>query len=440
MANIMIDPVTRINGNASVRVVLDESGNPQRADFLAFGYRGFDQIAAGSHLENLLPIVSRVCGGDSLFHQIAAVIAVERALGVEPPEESRRLRELAMWGQLFERHAVSLTVHSLPDLLFPSSDPGLRNIISIHRVDEEIVKRLMTLKSLGTSVLQEAGGRAVHPVNFVPGGAVQDIPEGRRKTLMDKLNDAKPLLIETGRLMKLLLRRNEDAVISVGSEKMACMSLRDENGLVITGTLLVAIDSEGETLASLGPEEAAGRLEENNSPHSHIRSAELSNVGEVRVGPLARLNVNGRYGSQQADEELEEIKAQWGFPLHRSMIGHVARILEMIHAWERMIELLSQPAGERMRKELSAASGRGVGVVEAPEGTLIYDLVLEEGGLVKQLSITAPLQFNLKSLERSLLESARAVLGRGVEIDAKAITFLETAIRAYAPCVPCGVH
>ncbi len=440
MADIIIDPVTRISGNASVRVMLDEAGNPRDAQFIAFGYRGFDQIAAGAHIENLLPVVSRICGGDSLFHQMAAAVAVESALGVEPPQEARRLRELAMWGQLFERHAVSLTVHSLPDLLFPSSDPGLRNIISIHRVDEEVVKRLMVLKSLGADVLTEAGGRAVHPVNFIPGGAVKDIPEGRRRSLTDKLNEARPLLIETGRLMKLLLRRNEDAVKAFGSERTSCMSLAGKDGITITGTSIEVVDAAGERLATLGPEEAAARIEENNLSHAHIRGAELSGIGEVRVGPLARLNVNGHYGTQQADEELEEVKAQWGFPLYRSMIGHVARILEMIHAWEKMIELLGQPAGEVMRMEFSPAEGRGAGAVEAPEGTLLYNVVLEGEGLVKQLSITAPLQFNLRIMERSLLESARGTIGGASELDERATAFLETAIRAYAPCVPCGLH
>lgn len=439
MAEITIDPVTRINGNASIRVLLDEAGSPREARFQAFGYRGFDQIARGSHIENLLPIVSRVCGGDSLFHQIAAAMAVERALGVEPPEEAQRLRELAMWGQLFERHAVSLTVHSLPDLLFPSSDPGLRNIISINRVDEEVIKRLMALKSLGTYVLEEAGGKAVHPVNFLPAGAAQGITGDRRRSLIDKLDEAKPLLIETGRLIKLLMRRNEEAVNTLGTDPTSYFSLKGESGLVITGSSLAAINAAGESLAVLTPEEAAERLEESNSHHSHIRSAELSGVGEVRVGPLARLNVNGHYGTPQADEELEEVKAQWGFPLHRSMISHVARILEMIHAWEKMIEILNQPAGERMRQALKPAAGRGVGTVEAPEGTLLYNLVLGDNGTVKQLGITAPLQFNLKALERSLLESARAALG-GAETGERATIMLETAIRAYAPCIPCGVH
>ncbi len=438
MADILIDPVTRIYGKASVRVVLDDSGNPQDVLFQAFGYRGFDQIARGAHVEDLCPIVSRICGGDSLFHQIAAATAVEKALSVEVPQEALRLRELAMWGQLFERHAVSLTVHSIPDLLFPTSDPGLRNIISINRVDEDIVKRLMVLKSLGTLVLRETGLRAVHPANFLPGGAVRDIPGETRQGLIEKLKEAGPLLIETGRLIKLLLRRNEEVVNALGNDPTPCLSLKGENGMIIMGSSLNIIDATGDIIGSLSPEEAAERVEESNSRHSHIRVAGLAGVGEVRVGPLARLNINGRYGTAQADEELEEVKTHWGFPLHRSMIGHAARILEMIHAWERMIELLGQPPGERLRQTVSPSAGSGVGVVEAPEGTLFYRLVLDEDGLVKRLTITAPLQFNLRSLERAVHESTSYALG-GVETE-RATVLLETAIRAFAPCIPCGVH
>ncbi|MDD3719484.1 MAG: nickel-dependent hydrogenase large subunit [Actinomycetota bacterium] len=439
MPEILIDPLTRIMGNASVKIVLDEAENPRDARFQAFGYRGFDQIARGSHIDGLCPIVSRICGCDSLFHQLAAATAVENALGVEVPPEALRLRELALWGQLFERHAVSLTVHSLPDLLFPSSDPGLRNIISIHRVDEETVKRLMELKSLGTSVLKEAGGRAVHPVNFLPGGAVRDISADTRRALIDRLNEARPFLIETGRLVKLLLRRNEEAVNALGTDEAPSLSLRGEGGMAITGTALAVVDAGGEAKEAFGLEEAAERLREDNSPHSHIRSVELSGVGEVRVGPLARLNVNGGYGTALADEELEEVKAHWGFPLHRNMIGHAARILEMIHAWERMVELLALPGGEMMRRTLNPSGGSGEGAVEGPEGTLLYGLVLDEDGLVKRLSITTPLQFNLKSLERAVLESARTVLG-SADTGERALVLLETAIRAFAPCIPCGVH
>jgi coenzyme F420-reducing hydrogenase alpha subunit len=439
MADIIIDPVTRIRGNASVRIVVDEGGNPQQAFFRAFGYRGFEQIAREAHVENLIPIVSRICGGDSISHQVAAVTAVEDALGLEPPQEALRIRELAMWGQLFERHAVSLTVHSLPDLLFPSSDPGLRNIISINRVDEEVVKRVMALKSLGTYVAREVGGKAVHGVNFMPGGVVFDISDETRAELIERLNEAKPLLIETGRLIKLLLRRNEEAVNTLGTAPTSYLSLKSDEGMTITGKSLTVVNAEGESPGVLSAREATGRLEESNLPHSHIRSARLSESGEVRVGPLARLNVNRRYGTELADEELEEVKSQWGFPLHQSMIGHAARILEMINAWEKMIEILGRTGGDLLRVELPSSAGKGVGVVEAPEGTLFYSLVIDEGGLVKELSFTTPLQFNINALERTLQESAQSVLGRG-EPEERAIVLLETAIRAYAPCIPCGVH
>ncbi|MEW6553181.1 MAG: Ni/Fe hydrogenase subunit alpha [Actinomycetota bacterium] len=439
MADILIDPVTRINGNASVRVVVDESGTAQEARFQAFGYRGFDQIARGAHIDDLCSIVSRICGGDSLFHQVAAAMAVEKALGVAVPQGATRLRELSMWGQLFERHAVSLTVHSIPDLLFPSSDPGLRNIVSINRVDEDVIKRLMDLKSLGTMVLRETGLRAVHAVNFLPGGAVRDMTGETRQALIARLKDAGPLLIETGRLIKLLLRRNEEVVNALGSDATSSLSIRGESGMVITGPSLTVTDEAGDARAELGLEELAEKVEESDSRHSHIRSATLEGLGEVRVGPLARLNVNGAYGTERADEELQEVKTHWGFPLHRSMTGHAARILEMIHAWERMMDLLGQPVSGELRQPVNPGAGNGVGVVEAPEGTLVYKMVLDEEGLIKRLSITAPLQFNLKGLERAVKQSAHYALG-GVEASERAATFLETAIRAFAPCVPCGIH
>jgi F420-non-reducing hydrogenase large subunit len=439
MTEISINPITRIFGNASLKVLLDEEGQLDSVRLQAFGYRGFEQLVKGAHIDNLLPVVSRICGGDSLFHQIAAAMAVEKALGVIPPDGARRLRELAMYGQLFERHAVSLTVHSLPDLLFPSADTALRNIISIHGVDEEVISRLMNLKSLGTSILREAGGRAVHPVNILPGGAVRDIEENTRKELIDKLNEAKPLLIETGRLLNMLLRRNEEAVKTLGTTPTSYLSLKGEKGVALLDAGLAAVDADGSSLGLYDPEDAAGRLIESNSPHSHIRCAELSGVGEARVGPLARLNVNQRYGTPLAEEELEEAKSQWGFPLHQSMISHVARIMEMIHAWERMVELLNDPSTSTTRQELTPVAGRGVSALETPEGLLIYNLTLDEEGLVSELSLTTPLQFNMKALEHTLEECARNILG-GLEPEERLANLLEMAVRAYAPCVPCGIH
>lgn len=441
MTDIIIDPVTRIGGNASVRVQYDEQGNLQEARFQAYGYRGFERILEGAHLDNLLPIVSRLCGRDSLFHQMAAADAAERALGIALPEAARNLRRLAMWGQLFERHAVSLTIHSLPDLLFPSSDPGVRNIISIHRVDEEVIRRVFNLKSLGTGIIEETGGGAVHPVNFLPGGSARPLSEEGRRKLSDRLNESKPLLMETARLIKMLLRRNEDAVNTLCTRPTAYLSVKGESGIALQGDRIEVLGPGGESVGVMDREEIAGRIEEENSPHAHIRMAALAGAGRVRVGPLARVNVNARYGTPMADAELEELKSVWGFPFHKCMLNHAARAAEMIHAWERMMEILGEPAGEVTRKEIQppTAASRGVGIVEAPEGMILYDLSFNDKGQVARARIVTPLQFNLSALEESLRESASALLGGG-EPEERALNRLEMVARAYAPCVICGVH
>ncbi len=439
MEDLIIDPVTRISGNASIRVKRDEAGDPVEARLLAFGYRGFDLFARGSHLDNLVSLVSRICGGDSVFHQAAAASAVEETLGIELPDAAIRLRELAMWGQLMERHAVSLTVHSLPDLLLPSSDPGLRNIISIHRVDEEVVRRFMSLKSLGTRVLREAGGRAVHAVNIVPGGVVKDIGEAERRELMEKLGEARSLLLETARLIKLLLRRNEEVVVSLGEVATPCLAVKGEGKIRLSGEKAAVARGEGGETVLLSTRELRASIEESNSGHSHIRSAKIKDIGEVQVGPLARLNVNGCYGSELADAELEELKTQWGFPFKYSMLAHAARILEMMHAWEMIMELLNSVPGGDLRVAASPEEGRGAGTVEAPEGVLTYDLEMGGDGLVKRLTITAPLQFNLGSLEGCLLAGARSA-GTGMDGQARTWALLETAARSYAPCIPCALH
>jgi coenzyme F420-reducing hydrogenase alpha subunit len=439
MDDILVDPLTRILGNASVRILRGEQGAPPEARFQAFGYRGFEQFIRGADLDNLLPLVSRICGADSAFHQIGAAMAAERALGIDVPEAAADIRELAMWAQLFERHAVSLTIHSLPDLLFPSSGQNLRSILSIHKVDEEVVQRVMDLKLLGTAVLQEAGARAVHPVNFVPGGAVRDIPDGKRKTLVERLAQAEPLLLETCRLLKMLLRRNEEVIKGLGMRSTSFLALSGAPSMRLTGSELKALGPGGEEVEKLRAAELPERCMEYNTSYSHVRSVEIKGLRELRTGPLARLNVNGSYGSRLADEELEDIKSQWGFPLQQNMLAHMARMLEMMHAWERMRELLDRPQAASTRKPVPAGEGSGESVIEAPEGLLSYRLKIGGEGTIEEIGIISPLQFNVNALEASITEAAVANLGPGAP-DEQTLGLIEMAVRAYAPCPMCGLH
>jgi coenzyme F420-reducing hydrogenase alpha subunit len=436
MAHLVIGPLTRIFGHAYLRVEAEEGMSPG-VRFSAFGYRGFEMMARGVHVDNLPPLVSRICGPDSLFHQAAACLAVEKALGMEAPPAARSLRELALWAQLFERHAVSLSVHGLPDLLFPSSDPGLRNLVSIYRVDEEVVRRLLSLKSLGTAVLRETGGSTVHGVNFRPGGVVRDLSAESRERLADRLRSGESLLLETARLVKLLLRRSEETVRRAGSIEGSFLAEHDPGGMGITGGGPALFTPGTEAEGPRPVEDLGERLREEPSSSGHVIYAGLEGTGALTVGPLARVNVNGRYGTPRADEELSELKETWGFPIRYPMVAHALRMLEMLHAWERMLELLREPSRGTLGETLNPGAGKAMVYIEAPEGGLVYGVELGEKGLVEKLSIVSPLQFNLRNLEKSLAEAFASVEKEGQE---RVSDVLHMVVRAYSPCVPCGVH
>lgn len=436
MAELVISPLTRIYGHAFLRLVAEEGTDP-RASFSAFGYRGFESIARGMHVDSLVPLVSRICGADSLFHQAAACLAVERALGVEVPPSARVIRELALWSQLFERHAVSLFVHGLPDLLFPSSAPALRNLPSIYGVDEDVVRRLLGLKSLGTAVLREVGGGAVHGVNLRPGGVVRPIPPEVRESLMERLRGAESLLLETARLVKLLLRRNEEVVKKAAREQVSCLALRHPDGVRLGEGKPALFNPGAEGVGIQELEGMEGRLREVPHPRGHVVHAFLEGAGELVVGPLARLNVNGRYGTPRADEELGEVRETWGFPVRYPLVAHALRMLEMIHAWERMLQLLDEDTGGRLGESLTPEAGKALVYLEAAEGGMAYGLELDERGLVRRLSIFSPLQFNLRSLEGSVAEAYALSRSEGEE---RLVDVLQMVVRAYAPCVPCGIH
>ncbi|MGQ9476291.1 MAG: nickel-dependent hydrogenase large subunit [Actinomycetota bacterium] len=436
MAELLIKPLTRVYGQAFLRIE-DEEGTEPRAKVSAYGYRGFDTFARGVHLDNLVPVVSRICGADSLFHQEAACLAVESALGVTPPPAARAVRELALWAQLFERHAVSLFVHSLPDLLFPSSAPALRNLLSIYGVDEDVVRRLMGLKNLGSAVLREVAGKPVHGVNFRPGGVARGVSPEARERLAERLRGAETLLMETARLVKLLLRRNEELVRKGEKAGVSFLALRHPRGTGVFGGTpsLLRLGEEGAVVQDLDGLDQ--RLRESPTSYGHVVPASLEGAGELLVGPLARLNLNDGYGTPRADEELAEIKETWGFPVRLPLVAHALRMLEIIHAWERMLEILREDHGGSLGESLDPGPGRALVYIEAPEGGMAYDLELDERGLVGNLSIYSPLQFNLRSLEGSLAEAyARC----GTEGKERTRDVLQMLVRAYAPCFPCGVH
>ncbi len=441
MDPIRIDPVTRIAGDASIEIAFDEANKLDAVRFRASGFRGFERLVQGARLENLVPLVSRICGTCSVSHQVAAARAAENALKVKTTDTADRLRELVMLGHLLASHSLSLTMHSLPDLLFPTSDVAIRNIISIYRVEEDIVRKVFSLRAMGVKVLETVGGDHVHPVSIVPGGMLKPLSEEKRLELLEYLTRSGSLLEEMSRLIKMLLKRNTELVQTLGETETNHLSLWKEEGLALAGGKLRLVDPSGGVVEEIEEAGTFERLAEGALPYTQVKTVSIGEGAPFRVGPLSRLSVATGLGTAQAEAELEELKAQWGGKLQKVLLGHAARMIEMTYAWERMVALLGDTSisGTDVKTPVKAAQGTGVGVVESPEGTLAYYLELGETGRVERLNILSPLQCNILAMQESLKSGAQQ-MAEVLETQEVMRNRLEMVVRAYSPCVPCGIH
>lgn len=441
MDPIVIDPVTRVSGDCQVEVFFSEDGTLQDAHFRASGFRGFERLVQGAHLDNVLPLVSRICGACSVFHQVAAARALEGIAGVQVSGTAQKLRELLLLGKLFQNHALSLTLHSLPDLLFPMSDRAVRNIFSIYRVEEEIVRKVFVLRSIGSQVVEAVGGSSVHPLNVIPGGVLRPLGEEKRSMLLGVVREAEPLLDEMSRLIKMLCKRNQEVIQNLGNGEHVHLSLRKEEGLALQEGRVRVVNEKGEQVEEFPGEEFFKLVSEVPLPHSQVKAALLRGERRFRVGPLARLNTLGRFGTPRADAEVKDLRDLWEDPLQKSLLAHAARMIEVIHAWEKMVELLGDQAlsAPDLHGSIEPEPGRGVGLVETPEGILAYYLEVNERGCLDRLNIISPLQCNNFPLQDDLRQSAQQ-MARVLESQENMRNRLEMVVRSYAPCIPCGVH
>lgn len=428
--------LARVFGEAHLRVEVEEGGKPS-IGLACEGYRGYEIIGAGCHGEFLPDLLSRRCGVDSLYHRMAACLAMEKALGVEVPESAERVRELLLACQLFRRHSLTMTLHVLPDLLFPASDPGVRNLVGLFRVDRDVVGRMMALNSWGESVLRAISARAVHPLTPVPGGLSFIPGEEAIDWLRNSIPEMMGLARETSRLVRMLLRRNEDLVGELEMQDGSQMAAETPPfGDSWVGVNIAEFTGERR---KIGAQDLLERAEKVSLSDTLLEGYRVSGDGYgILTGPLSRINVMGSYGTEMADSELEEIKKVWGFPFRGILLSHALRLAEMIMALEKVTGLISEAdswgRGES-RNEVPRGSGEGVVALEGAEGLHLLKVKVEEG-YVSCIEYVAPLQWNLVGM-LDMLEREGQKVGEDTG-EARWLSRLEVAVRAYAPCFFCA--
>ena len=443
---VTISPTTRIEGHGKVTILLDEDGNVADAYFFATEIRGFDYFLRGMEAERLPFIISRICGVCSTAHVLASVKAIESAYGVEVTETAKKLRELLLMGQIISNQSLVFFFLTLPDFWFsPEEDPSKRNIFQIMQEKPEIGRKAIALRKFATQILDIVGKREVHIVSVIPGGIINPLKEKEREILLKTSDNACKITKEVIELGKELFEKNWLEFRKAGDYKTNYMALTDNGLMEFYEGKVKVINAEGETISEFNTQQYMEHVKEKRFKWTYAKFAHLKAMGWpngiVQVGPTPRLNVNKGAKTKFADEELVEFKRKFGNPAHATLLFDYARLIDLMYACERAREILEDESltRENVRVKVKPKDGVGVGIVEAPRGTLAHEYVLTRYGRLKSLKLIIPTQINNAAININVKDAAAEFIHKG-EIKPGLLNRIEMVIRAYDPCIKCATR
>jgi NAD-reducing hydrogenase large subunit len=445
---IVIDPVTRIEGHAKITLQLDSSGEVSDAWFHVTQFRGFEKITEGRPFHEMPALMARTCGICPVSHLIAASKACDELLAVEIPETAVHLRRVLNLAQLLQSNALSFFHLSSPDLLLGmDSDPGKRHLFGVLESNPQLARDGIALRKFGQQIIEWLGGKRIHPAWVVPGGVNAPLNAETRDRILAGIPDAMRAVERTLEAFKPLLENFKAEIESFANFPSLYLALVGENGELehYDGKLRI-MNSDGNTVADdLEPSGYLDYLDERIEPWSYLKSPYYKPLGYpdglYRVGPLARLNVCKTCGTPKADLELAWFRSLESGMVRSSFHYHAARLVEMIHALEKIKMLLEEPdiLSTRVRAVAGVNRLEGVGVAEAPRGTLMHHYRVDENGLVTWVNMIIATGHNNLAMNRGVLQVARRFV-HGDHLEEGALNRVEAVIRAYDPCLSCSTH
>ncbi|GAB4218060.1 MAG: Ni/Fe hydrogenase subunit alpha [Synechococcales cyanobacterium] len=450
---IVIDPVTRIEGHAKISIYLDESGAVRDAQFHVTEFRGFEKFCEGRPLAEMAGITARICGICPISHLLASAKAGDKILAVAIPPAGEKLRRLMNLGQIVQSHALSFFHLSSPDLLLGwDSDPAQRNVFGLMAANPELARSGIRLRQFGQQVIEWLGAKKIHPAWAVPGGVRSPLTAEGRDWITGRLPESLATVRVALDLFKGLLDRFDAEVKTFGNFDSLFLGLVSADGeWEHYGGGIRVMDSQGSLLADqLREEDYPQFIGEAVEPWSYLKFPYYKPLGYpaglYRVGPLARLNLCERFGTEGADRELGEYRQRAGSRVvTSSFFYHYARLLEILAALERMERLLGDPDLLSSHTRATAGINRleGVGVSEAPRGTLFHHYQVDDNGLIQKVNLIIATGQNNLAMNRTVAQIAKAYL-TGSLLDSPAAESLlnrvEAGIRAFDPCLSCSTH
>ncbi|MBF2019206.1 MAG: Ni/Fe hydrogenase subunit alpha [Hydrococcus sp. C42_A2020_068] len=445
---VVIDPVTRIEGHAKISIYLNDAGEVDDARFHVVEYRGFEKFCEGRPFPEMAGITARICGICPVSHLLASAKTGDKLLAVKVPPAGEKLRRLMNLGQITQSHALSFFHLSSPDFLLGwDSDPAKRNIFGLIGSDPELARAGIRLRQFGQTVIELLGARKIHAAWAVPGGVRTPLSQEGREWIRDRLPESFATIRMALDLFKNLLDRFATEVEAFGKFPSLYMGLVGKNGeWDHYGGHLRFTDSEGNIVADgLCEDDYQDFLGEAVENWSYLKFPYYKPLGYpdgiYRVGPLARLNVCSHFGTPEADKELIEYRDRAGGVATSSFFYHYARLVEILGCLERISQLIDDPdiTSNRTRATAGINQLEGIGVSEAPRGTLFHHYQIDENGLIKKVNLIIATGQNNLAMNKTVTQIAKYYI-HGTEIPEGMLNRVEAGIRAFDPCLSCSTH
>ena len=445
---ITIEPVTRIEGHAKVTINLNEKGTVDHAYFHVNEFRGFEKFCEGRMVFEMPSITPRICGICPVSHHLASAKAGDIIMGCPPPRTASLLRELMHMGQIIQSHGMHFFELAGPDLILGfDADPAIRNVVGLIQADAGLALKAVALRKYGQEIIHMVGGRRIHPNFAVPGGVNRALTAEYRDAILSQVDEMIAITQVGLKIFKDWAAANMEDINKFAVFPSGYLGLvTPENALELYQGDVRLVDKDGKQLEKFDANDYLDVISEHVEDWSYLKFPYYKKMGYpagvYRVGPLGRLNAVDKLDTPLANEEFKEYRAMndWK-PIENTLHFHYARLIETLFAVEKVKVLLDDPdiMGKDIINTHHNFKGEGVGVIEAPRGTLFHHYIVKESGQVEKVNLIVSTGHNNWAMSEAVDSVAKTYI-TGPDIKEGILNRVEAAIRAHDPCLSCSTH
>ncbi len=448
MKRITIEPVSRIEGHARITIQLDDAGKVADTQFQVTQVRGFEKFTEGRPYYEMPGITSRICGICPISHQLAASKACDAIMAVRIPRTAQLLREIIHCAQVVQSHALSFFYLSAPDLLLGmDSDPATRNVAGVIEENPELARAGIELRKFGLQVIEGLADERVHPAWIVPGGVRSPMTLQARDRFLAAIPQAMATTERTLGIFKGLLDSFAEEIANFGSAPTMYAGLVDHSGnlQLYDGVMRFRAADGSIVQEGVAADDYSQFVAEATVANSYLKAPFYRPLGYpqgiYRVGPLGRINTADALGTPRADAELQEFRQRFGRVAHSSFLYHYARLIEVLYALECMKLLLQEPdvLDTHVRASAGVNALEGVGMIEAPRGTLIHHYKVDENGAIVWANLIVATGHNNRAISDGVRQVSEHFI-HGDRLEEGMLNRVSALVRAYDPCLSCSTH